>query len=448
MKCFWAALLCVIMLLIVTQPYARCDTDSETGYTYTVAEGKAILTGYQGQGGKVKVPSALGGLPVTEIGFGAFSNQTTLTDITLPEGITVLQGNAFWGCASLAHVSLPESLAAIGARAFANCVSLKNIRLPSAVNVIAPMAFYTGTLTDISVAKDNAAYQVIDGVLFDKAQKMLHSYPDKKAGDTYIVPEGTLALGEDAFFTCYNLKNVILPESLTAIGDNAFYSCGNITALDLPDSLTVIGAGAFSYSSLISKIIIPKSVVSIGYGAFAATNMDKVVLEGGNAVYKAVDGVLYDKINKVLHTYPNKKNSNDYAVEDGTKSIADFAFIHAFSLADIKLPESILSIGTSSFAYCTGLSSITLPSNLSDIGQNAFYTCTALSSIIIPEGVIRINSGAFDSCISLASITIPDSVTEIGYGTFNNCPLLTIHASDGSYARKYSAENNIPFAIK
>jgi hypothetical protein len=444
MKQIMRILLCAALLAFIPHLHALCGVD----YTYTVADGKAVITGYLGKGAKVKVPATFGDVPVKEIGSNAFSNQGGLKNITLPEGITVLQGNAFWGCPALTRIKLPESLTTIGARAFGNCNSLESITIPSGVNYIAPMAFYTGTLTDISVEEGNDTYQVVDGVLFDKANKTLHTYPDKKSGDSYIVPEGTIAIGESAFFTCYNLKSVTLPGSLTAIGINAFYSCGNMTGIELPNSLTVIGSGAFSYSNQMQNIIIPKSVTGIGYGAFTATNMDKILLEAGNTVYRTVDGVLYDIDNKILHTYPNKKTDTDYLVEDSTKAIGDYAFMHAFSLKDITLPESTHWMGTYSFAYCTGLSTITLPRYITDIGFGVFYTCTALNNIVIPENVTMIGSSAFDSCISLKSVMIPDSVTAIEYSAFNNCPLLTIHASNGSYASQYATENNIPFAAK
>jgi hypothetical protein len=444
MKHILRILLIAALLAFIPQHHALCDAD----YTYTAADGKAVITAYLGKGGEVEVPAALDGVPVREIGSSAFSNQGALTGVTLPEGITVVQDGAFWGCTALARVTLPESLTTIGARAFGNCTGLKSITIPSGVDSIAPMAFYTGILTDISVEKGNGTYEVNGGVLFDKANKTLHTYPDKKSGDYYIVPAGTAAIGESAFFTCYNLRSVTLPEGLAAIGDNAFYSCGNMTGIELPNSLTSIGSGAFSYSSQMHDIIIPKGVTSIGYGAFSATNMDEIILEAGNTAYQSADGVLYDIVNKALHTYPNKKAGAEYLVENGTKTIGDNAFMHAFSLTDITLPESVQSIGTYSFGYCTGLSAITLPPHLTDLGFGAFYTCTALNSIVIPESVTRIGSSAFDSCVSLSSVMIPDSVTAIEYGAFNNCPLLTIHASNGSYARQYAVENNIPFAVK
>lgn len=444
MKHILRILLCAALLAFIPQFLALGDAD----YSYTVTDGKAVITAYLGKGGKVKIPAAYDDVPVTEIGSNAFSNQSALTGITLPEGIAVINSGAFWGCPALTRVTLPESLTTIGARAFGNCSSLKSITIPSGVDFIAPMAFYTGILTDISVAEGNGTYQVVNGVLFDKTNKTLHTYPDKKSGDTYIVPDGTKAIGESAFFTCYNLKSVTLPEGLTVIGSNAFYSCGSMTGIELPNTLTVIGSGAFSYSSQMRDIVIPKGVTSIGYGAFSATNMDRINLEAGNTVYKAVDGVLYDMMNKTLHTYPNKKTGTGYLVENSTKAIGDYAFMHAFGLTDITLPESTQLLGTYSFAYCTGLSAITLPPYMTDLGFGAFYTCTALHHIVIPENVTTIGSSVFDSCISLSSVKIPDSVTAIDYSAFTNCPLLTIHAPNGSYAGQYATENNIPFAAE
>jgi hypothetical protein len=442
------AILCAVLLTLAPQARAFGENGSETDYSFTITDGQAMITGYQGAGGDVTVPGTLGGAPVTRIGANAFSQQKAITGLTLPEGVISLEAGALYGCTAMARVTLPESLAYIGGRAFGECSGLAAIIIPAGVKEILPLAFYTGTLTDITVETGNTRYEAVDGVLFDKIEKVLHSYPARKTEDTYTVPDGTLGIGDSAFFTCYNLTRIVLPQGLTTIGQNAFYSCNGMKGIVLPASLTAIGAGAFAYSPEMRDIVIPRNVVSIGYGAFTATHMDKIVLEEGNAVYETQNGVLYDKVHGILHTYPNKKAGATYKVPDGTNDIADYAFMHAFSLKSVNLPASVVSMGRYAFGYCTGLTDITLPPSLKILEQLVFYCCSSLTGMEVPEGVTEIKQGAFSSCTALESAVLPDSAALIEYGVFDGCAKVVIHASDASYAHQYAVNNNIPFAAK
>ena len=58
---------------------------------------------------------------VSEIGDYTFSNCSTLTAVTLPDGLTSIARGAFGGCSSLTAVALPDSLTSIGDGAFYGC---------------------------------------------------------------------------------------------------------------------------------------------------------------------------------------------------------------------------------------------------------------------------------------------------------------------------------------
>ena len=93
-------------------------------FKYEIDEGRVFITGYTGAGGDVIVPSTLGGLPVTNIGYRAFLRCTSLTSITLPNSITTIGDRAFSGCTSLTSVTLPNSLTTIEHGAFDGCTGL------------------------------------------------------------------------------------------------------------------------------------------------------------------------------------------------------------------------------------------------------------------------------------------------------------------------------------
>ena len=61
---------------------------------------------------------------------------TSLTDISLPGGLTSIGHRAFLGCDNIIRISLPESLTSIGDLAFSGCDSLKSIQFNSATTSI------------------------------------------------------------------------------------------------------------------------------------------------------------------------------------------------------------------------------------------------------------------------------------------------------------------------
>ena len=112
-------------------------------------------------------------------------------------------------------------------------------------------------------------------------------------------------------------------------------------------------------------------------------------------------------------------------------SIGTGAFSGCSSLSSINIPEGVKSIGSSAFEYCSSLSSINIPEGVTSIGRSAFSDCSSLSSINIPEGVTSIANYVFDGCSSLSSINIPEGVTSIGDDAFNGCSSLSSVTFDG-----------------
>jgi len=64
---------------------------------------------------------------VTHIGSNAFYGCGNLSSITIPEGVTSIGDNAFISCSLMDTVYLPKSLTAIGSRAFSFCTSLNDV---------------------------------------------------------------------------------------------------------------------------------------------------------------------------------------------------------------------------------------------------------------------------------------------------------------------------------
>ena len=378
-------------------PNSEIETDSvDNAYEVTVIDGGVKITKYTGIGGDVVVPATLDGKTVLEIGENAFSNNDSLTSITLPEGLKRIGRAAFQQCRSLNRVTFPESLEGIDEWAFGICSSLTSISLPKNVSFIGGNPFnQCSSLTSISVSPLNPNYQVVGGLLVDKSGKTVIACPGGAV--SAIIPEGITAIGDQAFAGCYHLTNINLPESVASIGSMAFIHTG-LTSINIPKKVSAIARWSFGHCG----------------------DLVSITVAHDNSSYTSIDGLLFDK--------------------DGTSLIACPA-----GKTSVLLPTSVTDIGSSAFYGCDKLMVINLPENVKSIADQGFAYCRNLTNIVLPEGVTEIGNYAFQGCNVLAKVVIPASVAEIGTGIFSESPLGTIYGVYGSYAETYATTNNIPF---
>ena len=339
---------------------------------------------------------------VTAIKDFAFQYCSGITSITIPDWVSSIGNSAFSGCSGLKSINIPNSVTTIGDLAFDYCLELKSISIPSSVTSIGATPFSScNNLESINVDNQNKNYSSVDGVLFDKSKQTIITYPIKKGGSTYSIPNSVTTIGNLAFDKCTSLTSVTIPNSVTTIGNSAFSGCKGLTSVTIPTSVTTIGNSAFSGCMGLASVTIPTSVTTIGNSAFSSC------------------------IGITSLTIPNSLTT-----------IGEYTFSYCSGLASVTIPSSVTSIGKNAFFNCTNLASVTIPSSVTSIGSGAFYYCSRLASITIPESVKSIGSTAFSGCSKLTSLTIPSSVTSIGSSAFRDCTNLAsiiVDDQNGNY---------------
>jgi hypothetical protein len=104
---------------------SNASADTYGPYTYTIADGKAIITDFSSSyAGALAITNELGGCPVTAIGNYAFSRCTSLAGVTIPDSVTTIGNDAFSHCTKLASVTIGGGVTTIGYSAFSWCKSL------------------------------------------------------------------------------------------------------------------------------------------------------------------------------------------------------------------------------------------------------------------------------------------------------------------------------------
>jgi len=297
---------------------------------------------------------------VTTIGDSAFCNLNNLINVEISDSVTYIGNFAFRNCSSLTNVTIPDGVTHIGRFAFDSCTSLKSVSIPASVISIDSKVFdRCSSLLRFIVDENNPNYCTDKvGVLFDKNKTVLIQYPAGITANSYTIPESVSYIMDFAFEYCSSLSQFMVDEN------NPYYSADE-------------------------------------------------------------EGVLFNKDKTVLVKYPDGRPQNNYIIPNSVTTIDYYAFFNSTGLTSIIIPDSVISLGQYAFSECTGLTNLTIPDSVTSINFRAFRKCTSLTNITIPESVTSIKDGAFLGCTALTNVTVPNSVTSIGESAFDGCTSLT-----------------------
>ena len=122
--------------------------DSETKVLTISGEGEMYHEGHfsdtlHWQGNKLysSIRSVVIEPGVTNVGYWAFANCENLASVSLPDGITVVEEDAFYNT-GLTSIVLPNTVQRVEKAAFSSCKNLKSCDLGRGVKYIGGYAFY------------------------------------------------------------------------------------------------------------------------------------------------------------------------------------------------------------------------------------------------------------------------------------------------------------------
>lgn len=209
---------------------------------------------------------------ISTVGEKAFSDCKSLKKLTIgvPDEITAAAGLSVpeelaANCASLQTVDFtghPENLSIIRAAAFMDTTSLTEITLPDNICLIEKLAFCGSGIKSIHLP-DNL--------------KQIGIRAFRSSGlKSITIPDKTVKLGEDVFEDCVHMTEAILPESVTTIPERGFTNCVSLKTVNA-SNINVVFHGAFTNCCSLETFDFSQ-VKELGSRSFSNSGLREVVL--------------------------------------------------------------------------------------------------------------------------------------------------------------------------
>lgn len=464
--------LVLVMAIITTQIPAKNARADSTDFKMN----GNILVKYLGTEKSVSIPNK-----VKKIGPDAFSENTSIEEITIKGNVDSIGYNAFANCNNLEKIEISDSIKAISSAAFNNCTKLNEVTIGSGLKELGSGVFAgCESLEKISISKDNDNFLCSNGIIYNhNMTKVYQMLPGRKA-NVYDMPDSIIKIEEYAFWGCNNLQTLQVSDNLKEVPAYSFSNCMGLKAIDIPFSISRIEMKAFEDCVNLEKVVIPMSINFIHETAFDGCNKLEIVADAGTIADKfaqrrditKVSRTEYEDIIETImenaipeekedtvkdHNISENSISGNYQtiqdynkLVDGMETVEDASVIgktkiignHALVFIDNSNTNVIngnspkngvtnqnddeigIIIETKSPLFAGSQKGIYFPKyTLVDgtkIANQAYYLDGGLNEFQIPKGVITIGDFAFARS-NLSSITIPEGVTKIGYGAFYHC---------------------------
>ncbi|MBP5312711.1 MAG: leucine-rich repeat protein [Clostridia bacterium] len=262
---------------------------------------------------------------VTTIGENSFSYIRNKYQLNIPQSVTKISENAFYGsgvteltggealralgdsafCDSgLTAFTLSSSIESMGISVFSGC---SNLKLTIENGIIIDNSI-SGGLKEIVIRDDNPDYKKSGSAIIKRSNNTIITSEKQYA---FPSEPGEYIVGQSAFAVCATPENYVLPESIKYLGNNSFSRITSKT-IKVTENVESIGAAAFSFCyELISieiacpiKIIdsltfrndrklteikLPKTIELISSNCFMeCVSLSRIYFEGTRNQWKAI----------------------------------------------------------------------------------------------------------------------------------------------------------------
>lgn len=252
---------------------------------------------------------------ITSIGYFAFAG-TSISEISLPPKITILDNYLFSNCKNLLFVSIPTGVTTFGSCVFDSCSALRAVYVPDTLTnwpsssydsvfmncSSALVVYFEATdmssanilLGDLGTSVDGSPYvgyvhDIKDFKIINNCIYFYNSSNDCLLGavldydiETFTIAENVNIISKNAFYFCSNLNSIVIGSNVHTFSEYAFNNCSSLENIFYQNgsSLNKIYFAAFNGCSSLKTLFIPSSVTYIysssSGGAFYGSSLENV----------------------------------------------------------------------------------------------------------------------------------------------------------------------------
>ena len=194
----------------------------------------------------VTLPSTM-----TTLEYGAFENCTSLRSVTIPNSVNTVDA-PFYGCSSLSDIKVPDYLYETS---IFSGTGITDITVPEGTTVVGSFADCTKLVS----------------ITFPEGIKALTDFSGCSSLRAIDIPDGVSVIGPGLFEHCTKLTKVTIPNSVVSLGWFAFHECSSLTRIVIPNHVATISEFAFADCSLLTNVTLGSGVTSIEGSAFHNT---------------------------------------------------------------------------------------------------------------------------------------------------------------------------------
>lgn len=302
------------------------STNSSTGEATDATEDNSSNQIYDsGKGGYLPKYTYVDGRIASQAFYASKNND----DFIIPPG-TKSVGDFSFARSTVTNITIPDGVEKIGYGAFYHCDNLQDVSIPSSVKEIEGHAFdNTPFMSKISSDVNGSPFTIVgDGIL------LAYSGNNQEV----VIPEGVRTISSGCFEGNSLINKVSLPDSVTIIDSDAFRDCSNLSYVNGGNNLEEIRDRAFM-GCPVKSFLVGGSVKKIGLKAFDFSSTDinddeKVIAFNGTYL----PDVRYDKTSSRL-------SNSDYR-QDALYNVL-FAIVKD---DNINLSDSVLDNNTLGFS--------------------------------------------------------------------------------------------------
>lgn len=421
---------------------SKLTSTPESAFTVS---GDTIINYDQNIGGAdVIIPHTINGIIIKNIGQSAFSNKG-IKSVIFSNAIEGMESSAFADNPNLVSIELSSNLKNISQNAFRNCGITGSLTIPDSVGTVGSAAFLSNKISSLTMGK-----------------RVVRVENNAFSGNTLLVDVNlgnVLQIGSGAFSGTH-LSNLTIPSSVKRIDKSAFMEA-RINVLTLSEGLEYIGESAFSMNSFAS-LNIPNSVTTVEKSAFKDGELTFVKTGTGLKEIKQyvfqnnkINTIEFSNVEIIGQEAFSRNAFVNVTIPDSVKEITGpfaFAFCGIVSVQggknleiigdnafqqniithlDLEKSPKIEKIGNYAF-WSNPIANLTIPDSVLSIGTSAFENSRNNKMILnLGNGIQSIGDSAFYGN-SITKLDLPKSLTKVGRAAFsyNLLPYLDLNVTN------------------